>query len=43
MSNAQACMEVAERMSLRRDRERMVQLAERWLQRAWETLVRAGE
>ena len=27
--NAQACMEVAERISLREDRERMVQMAER--------------
>ena len=36
MRNAQACMEVAERMSLREDRERMVQMAERWLQLARE-------
>lgn len=41
LSNAQACMEVAERMSLREDRERMVQMAERWLQLARQALARA--
>jgi len=41
MRNAQACMDVAERMSLREDRERMVQMAERWLQLARETRARA--
>jgi hypothetical protein len=45
MRNAQACMEVAERMSLRKgkDRERMVQMAERWRQLARETLARTEE
>ena len=36
LSNAQACMEVAERMSLREDRERMLQMVERWFQLARE-------
>ena len=39
--NAQACMEVAERMSLREDRERIVQMAERWLQLAREARAEA--
>ena len=43
MRNAQACLEVAERMSLREDRERMVQIAERWLQLARDMLARAEE
>jgi hypothetical protein len=43
MRNAQACMEVAERMSLRKDRERMVQMAEGWRQLARETLARTEE
>lgn len=43
MGNAQACMEVAGRMSLREDRERMVQMAERWLQRARQTAAPAEE
>ena len=37
MGYAQACMEVAKRMSLRENRERMEQMAERWLQLARET------
>jgi len=42
MRNAQACMEVAERMSLREERERMMQMADRWLQLARETRARGG-
>ena len=43
MSKARACMEVAERMSLRADRERMVKMAERWFQLAREALARMEE
>ena len=38
MGNARACIEVAERMSLREDRERMVQMAKHgfnWRGRRW--------
>jgi hypothetical protein len=31
---AQACLEVAQRMSVRADRERMTEMAQRWLELA---------